>query len=228
MRWLVGLIALALVGYFAWDMAFPSYTHRYRLTLTFEVNGKLASGSSVLQTTSQAQPRLGSIPDSTLSLRGEAIFVDLGPAGHIIAILAQSRPQNPLSTGSIANLALEAFKLTASCFEPQCTHKAIARASGTRELPSNFLPVLVYFENLKDPSTLKLVPQGSPRSSLGASLTLREATVELTRQEVTWQIHRYLPWTGDEGAERKANAALEIQSAVSTGHLGGRSVIRRN
>lgn len=227
MRWLVGFALAIVAAYLAWIAAYPVYIHRYKLTFTFEVDGKQHSASTVLENTYRTGPKLGSAPLGSVSLTGEAIFVDLDAAGHIIVILAHNVENNPVYTGGFANLALQAYEVM-SCNGLDCAHKAIAHASGVRELPWELIPILVYFDDLRDPSTLKLVQRNSLRSSLGAPMTIQKATVELTRDAITWQIHRHLPWTGDEGSERKANAALEHQSNTARGRLGSRSVIRRN
>src|ERR1051325_677921 len=87
---LLGIIAaVALALYLGVTLAFPSYTHRYRLTIELDTPEGVRSGSSVIEVTRKdvrwiliAQGR------HEFDVRGEAVFVDLGANRHVIAIMA--------------------------------------------------------------------------------------------------------------------------------------------
>src|SRR6266852_2768355 len=66
---------------------YPNYTYRYRLTVNIEVDGKVRSGSSVIEVTWHGQPELGDVGPFHPRIRGQAPLVDLGDRGVVGASL---------------------------------------------------------------------------------------------------------------------------------------------
>jgi hypothetical protein len=79
--------ALALVGlYGCYKVTYPTYANRFRLTMAFNIDGQTYAGSSVLELVYVSQPRISSAPYSNY-VRGQAVFIDLGKHGVVIAAL---------------------------------------------------------------------------------------------------------------------------------------------
>jgi hypothetical protein len=87
MKWLLRIALVVVAIYVAFNLAYPTYSHRYRLTLEFEIDGQTRSGSSVYEVYSHQRPKV--LPDigGVIGYRGEAIAVDLGKYGEVFAIL---------------------------------------------------------------------------------------------------------------------------------------------
>ena len=90
MKWL--LIAIAFLGasYAAYAIAYPTYSYRWRITIEVDTASGTRTGSSVLETTTIQYPAwltLGANSSNT-SVRGEAVFVDLGNGRNLVALLA--------------------------------------------------------------------------------------------------------------------------------------------
>src|SRR3954447_18152043 len=78
------MVLVAALAVYRWF--YPTYSYRYRLTINIETDGRLHSGSGVVEVTWYAHflPELVSFSPE---LRGEAALVDLGPRGVVVATL---------------------------------------------------------------------------------------------------------------------------------------------
>jgi hypothetical protein len=66
---------------------YPVYTYRYRLTVNIELDGKLRSGSSVIEIGWQEGIKLGDSGGFAPIIRGQAPIIDLGDRGIVVATL---------------------------------------------------------------------------------------------------------------------------------------------
>lgn len=86
--WFVGIVAIAVIGY---NLAHPTYTFRYRATLTVDSPQGPRSSSSVIELTWKKKNALGRAFSGgmpwTTEIHGIAPIIDLGPYGTIIAAL---------------------------------------------------------------------------------------------------------------------------------------------
>ena len=141
------LIAIPVVWLgsgFAYE-TWATYVHRFRLTIEVETPDGLKIGSGVMQ--SAWSRKAGWVPQTggvISSLRGDAVFVDLGNGQNVIAILGMG------STGSqdgIARLAASAFGRDKPLWFIDAPHW-----TGSAELNPAYIPTLVAFANLNDPA----------------------------------------------------------------------------
>jgi putative lipase involved disintegration of autophagic bodies len=58
----LGVVAASVIGAtVVWQVAFPTYTHRYRLTVSIEIDGQVHTGSSVIEIAYVGQPKLPNV-----------------------------------------------------------------------------------------------------------------------------------------------------------------------
>lgn len=97
---IVLLIVSVIVIYW---VGFPKVSYKYRLTVAVESDGRVHSGSSVIEVDYQFWPKAlrGLVGGSSGhgSVTGQAVVIDLGPAAHL----------SPLSEGCPATIALSAL-----------------------------------------------------------------------------------------------------------------------
>jgi hypothetical protein len=166
MRVLIGLVVLVGSAFLAYSFAFPVYTHRYQLTLEFNVEGKLYEGKSLIAVRARAQPKLlPHLAPVLYSAKGEAVFVDLGERGVLLGLLAigERRPDIRLTypglyEGRVVDLlALEAFD--GPVRRPAQINRfiSIENQSGRRELTAHLLPLIVVLSDPRKPSTVQWV-----------------------------------------------------------------------
>lgn len=204
MKWLVAILLFVGGGYAVWEVMYPTYTHRYRLTIDVDLDGKIHSGSSVVEVSARSQPKL--LPDvgAIIKLRGEAVYVDLGQAGNLVAILALGPTGNDVD--GMKYLALRAFAVESQ--QPLGQFMVISEMTGRRDLQGASIPALVTFDNPERPATAKLIPRERLSGSLMSGAKFRGAWIELTRDPVTKSIDQKLPWVGDYNSELAAEKAI--------------------
>jgi hypothetical protein len=202
MKKLTIFAALIVAAVVIFQLAYPSATVRYRLTLEADVDGKPATGSGIIEVTYRTNPQLlGASAQIGIEVRGEAVSLTLGP-GLIFAMLA---PGSNVRSGP-ENIVPFLFGLTSGGIGPE-DFSRIRALRGRRNLPFELLPALVRFDDPRDPSTAKSVDA----SSLGLGATLRSASVEIvdagywplttigvTGVPVTREIDQKLTWVMNE------------------------------
>lgn len=186
------VLAAAVAGLVvAYKLAFPTYTHRYRLTLEAETPDGLKTASGVIEPRIIAQPKILTDRGSHTGLRGDAVFLDLRNGKNVTALLASGPSAQDFD--SPVTLALAAFKIP-SCTGAFCEWRAIARTSGARDLSPTLLPTLVTFSDVNDPKTARIIQPSEFEAVFGPGYRFKRAWLEITDEPVTRNIYEKLPF----------------------------------
>ena len=209
-----GILALCVLlliggGYVLWQLVYPTYTYRYRITVNVEAGGKIYSGSSVIEVRLVKQPQITmEVPRVATELSGEAVFVDLGRGRNVIALLASGyKAQNVDYPKYIVS---EHFKLS---YDDSDLPK-FPRLQGRWELASGELPAFVTFSDLNDPKTARAVGVTEFESVFGPDVHFKGVWIEMTSDPVTRGIEKNLKWWTNPG--RPANTAWRAWLAGDT------------
>jgi hypothetical protein len=185
---IIGLIAVCIVSFIIWyRIAYPTYTYRYRMTVEVPVDGQVKTGASVIEVRVSKQPKIGSAPAQVSRVRGDAVFVDLGNGRNVIALLA-SGPDGK-DTDYPYNIVPELFKLT---LDDRDLVK-LPTLSGSRDVPSNYLPTFVTFVDIGNSKSARLVKPNEFENVFGPGTRLGSVRVEMTTQPVTYGIEKSIP-----------------------------------
>ncbi|WP_253707118.1 hypothetical protein [Bradyrhizobium sp. WD16] len=177
-------------------------TLRYRLTLDAEVEGLRASGSSVIEVSYARNLKvLGASAERTASVRGEAVAVEFGASGIVVALLAA----NGKSPTDPEQLALSAFFGSGEITFDRI--RKLAESGDEVDLPPSLFPPVVYLRSANDPTSVEFLTQqgggGAPVTVLGIRLAVVNSgvwplnTVDLTGVQITRGLDRRLPWLND-------------------------------
>jgi hypothetical protein len=196
----VALFVGAVVA--AYKIAFPTYTHRYRLVVTIQIDDRSYTGSSVIQVRFIGQPSILEAPPFFPAVGGEAAVVELPGRRAIVATLFGSSSGFDPSVGATF-LALRAFKLRG--FEG---YRQITRQTGRRELSPDNMPPLIWLSDIADPKTARRITTAHIPELLGAKARLASIYIEMTNDPVVIDIDRKLPWL-------KALRAAEKNGVIS-------------
>jgi hypothetical protein len=191
MKWLAILAAIIAAAVVIFKMNFSTYTYRYRLQLSLAIDGKVHTGSSVIEVVWECGPKIAGLGRCAPSLGGQAAVIDLGSRGVVVATLRSGENISPAPEG-----AIDAVWLCAKAFGNQSTNEelpALPRLSGRRNLsPSNF-PRLVWFSNPADMKSAKKITFENARV-IDPTAHFTEAFVEITRDPIVVDIAKTLPW----------------------------------
>jgi hypothetical protein len=198
----LGIIALTAVGVFAlYNLSYPTYSCRYRMTVNVEVDGQMRPGSSVIEFSATKQMRF--LPDVIpirFDAEGEAVFVDLGGQRSLVALL---------QAGEYGQDGDFPVRLVPKHFRWQNTENQFAslpKLRGKWELPSNELPTLVTFADAHNSATLRVVRPDQLEQVFGPGVRLGGVVIEMTTDAVTRGLEARLPFlVSQRGALRSAN-----------------------
>lgn len=173
---------------------------RYRLTAEVQTPDGLRTGSSVIET----------IWDRGLSgatVKGEAVAVDL-PDGQTLFILLRTA-SNPDWAGGVPGIdpPNDAKRPVNADEREKEAEIQVERIRANREVHylwggavsrdrAPYLPYMVRFANLSDPSSVERVKPEDLSASFGRGYSLKSLSVAITREPITQDIQRRLTWLG--------------------------------
>jgi hypothetical protein len=173
-------------------------SYSYKLTMAVNTPDGVKRGSGVVEVVFRQVwfPQRGTMH----KLRGEALYLDLGPGARpLIALLTRKLPKG----GSGRHWTRDAGPDTrwmARIYDQTPSQDFIedvprlARMRGPRPIASADLPDLVTFADVKDPNSVVEVDPNDLQATLGPNITWHEITLESTGEPITTGIRVKLPW----------------------------------
>jgi hypothetical protein len=181
--WKFGLAACLLV--LAGCNPFPqTWEWNQKLTVEIITPEGLRSGSATTKVRWQEENSVGNYPGS---YRGEAAAVDLGDGRYLFALLSEETRY----------LALRIFSkdLGENAMIDEKGFAAMAALRGKREVPREYYPLLVTFDDIADPATVKRVDPDDLAASFGPGVALKRITLTITDEPVTeGEVEKVLGW----------------------------------
>jgi hypothetical protein len=194
MKWLVAVALLVGGLYAGYAAAYPSHVYRYRMTIDVDTPAGVKSGASVLEVKTIQYPSwvtLGANNHST-TVRGEAVFVDLGNGRNLVALLALDRHAADGRASLFAPRSFFAI-VEGNPFNVKWTRE-LSSMAGRRVYAGNKRPTLVTFADPKNPATVREVAFDNPQDVLGPDIRSVSAWIDLTKDPVTESLEAKLPW----------------------------------
>lgn len=186
----------------------PTGTWRYRLTVEVETPEGIKTGSAVREV--KVVHGIPLTPESRPSTRvkGEAVMVDLGERGKVFALLDHAfeivHRSFPLPGSGVGGIGTT----------PEAIRYYASLKSGVAEVATEWRPRMVTFADMQDPTSVQLVYQtdwceernekgGISRygcvkadnfaAIFGGGVRLKHVTIEMTEDEVTTGVDKFLP-----------------------------------
>jgi hypothetical protein len=211
---LITLVVLLLaagalvVGY---NYKYPNYTYRYRLTVNIELDGKLHSGSSVIEVTWHGGPEIGDVGPYSPTMRGQAALVDLEDRGVVVATLGPNWEAHDSDAG------WGALWLVPHAFgdEKGGDLAMLPALRGKRQLRSNNFPRFLWFADPQDATSAKTLHVDDIPRLFGSSAHLAGAFVEITNDPVVIDIRQKLPWLNALEASRSDENAIYLPNGLA-------------
>lgn len=212
---LLGLLAVLVVGD---QIRINRPGHKYRLTVEVTTPEGIKTASGILAVVPDRNYNRG----GRTTMRGEAVFVDLGQGKNLVALLAHQQG-GKLDLDDINYVALRAYGAARGS---RVSFTDIGRQTGIVPVQGELIPVLVSFADPKDPGTARLVASDHAEAVLGDGYAVRGLTAEVVPngfwpidfggalgEPVTRGIDAKLPWLaapGDPAATALKAAGLPV------------------
>jgi hypothetical protein len=171
----------------------PKSEYRQRIIVEVETPSGLRTGSSVIQVRHKQKPKaLEHIPGNGFYARGEAVAVEVAPGRILFALLSPPRSwdvssyQARLITKALMGGAESkpALALPGNGYGVDA-HKVIGESNVEVTLPKRLYPMLVTFQDINDPLSVKLVDPADLAPIFGPEFQLKRITVKVTDDPVT-------------------------------------------
>jgi hypothetical protein len=168
--WVVALVVGVIVSY---NLVYPTYRYRYRMTVDVMVDGVVHSGSSVIEVQLEKQPLAQLGPPVLPKAIGEAVFVDLGGGRNVIALLAAD---------NLRNVDYPEYLVGRHSNWSGAENSDLARfteATGSWELPRDQMPTFATFVNLADPATARSVLPDDFENVFGPEVHFKRVLIQM-------------------------------------------------
>jgi len=209
-RLLIILLAL-LAAHSVYRIFYPSVEWRQKTTVTIEVDGEIRSASSVVSLNVSYGPALlPEIKPIQSRQRGEAVVLEVRAGEYLFALLVPADAM--VSRYYIGELFGEATAFTRAHFLRRLPAK-LQTMRASQELPKKLYPLLVSFDDIADPKTVRRVDPDDLAASFGAGVALQSISLEITDEKVTkGRIEQVLGWWCDY---RKRRARLNGSTSIA-------------
>jgi hypothetical protein len=236
---LLGLLAVLVIGD---QIRINRPGHKYRLTVEVATPDGIRIASGILAVVPDRNYNRG----GRTTMRGEAVFVDLGHASgkdrgqdrgkgkSLVALLAH-RQGDKLDLDDINYVALRAYGAARG---NRVSFNDISRQTGIVPVQGELIPVLVSFGDAADPASARLVASDQAEAVLGDGYAIRGLTAEVVPngfwpidfggvlgEPVTRGIDAKLPWLAAPGDP--AAAALKAAGLPAAGAIEAREAFAR-
>jgi hypothetical protein len=187
------LALLALV-----TILFPSYVHRYRLTVEIEADGKLHEGSGVVEVSVNSHGPLEGLISGAfdLTMQGRAALVDIAPHGVILAVLSPHPIQASFVPRPVDGLHLAFIGYSGPNPQSDALERGrtIRYETGIKFIPEDKYPAFVWMSDPKDRgSAIPILARDMP-AVIDPSVRVKSVSVEMTSDPFSDELFQKLPW----------------------------------
>jgi hypothetical protein len=218
-KWVLAPIAvLCTIGWAYFQINYPTCTFRYKLTAEVMTPEGLKTGSSVLEVSYHTGPRFLPDPNPRFdTLRGEAVYVDLGQGKNLFVTLGtlysgrkdqrlvqlvngdsldeRSDYQALTSALNPIWLPIKFFSLgrEAGNESEMCARAKKFDGGEEKPVPTNNLPTLITFSDLHNPLIARIVNPSDLAATFGAGYSLL-TKIQITTDSISDKMYETLPW----------------------------------
>ena len=168
---------IGLILFILWAIT-PS-TNQWNQKLTLYITtptGEVAASSVINIKYGSALKWAGALDGADFTVRGEAVVADMSEGRFVFALLTE--------TGE--DLAIDTYRdvFDAAKDRTQWIRK-LTNQTEERDMPADDYPLLVTFEDIKDPTSVRQVQPDDFATSFGQGYTLKRMTLQVVDEAVT-------------------------------------------
>lgn len=209
-------VVVAAAGFY--HRAYPTISHRYRLTVEVETPDGVKSGSSVIEAGAEKVQPILTDRNAIPFFKGDAVYIDLGHGKNLVALLVGGEKAQDPDLFKI--MAVKAFK-AGNCTTNMCSWKNIAEMSGEHVLKPELLPTFVTVGDVTHSESVREVMPREFTSIFGPAYKLKRVWIELTDAPVTRGLEQHLPFLVSEkvALKRSGHNTLGAPYVPRYGHF---------
>jgi hypothetical protein len=189
------LVVAAVMVALAWAVvSHGRYSWRQKLTVTVETPAGEVSGSSVSAVSWRKQWFHWDGMGWSWDLTGEAVVVEVTPGRYLFALLKGAGTTEYMGSVAAASIAgREGRVLDQALFSE--VHYRSNRARSVITVPEYQYPMLVTFDDITKPETVREVDPKDLVTVFGEGVRLKAVTLEITKEAVTGgRVEEVLEW----------------------------------
>ncbi len=164
-------------------LGFHSWQWHQKLTVSVMTPDGVKAGSAVTRVSVQASPRWWGVGDAagsgSSSLSGEAVAVDLGKGRYLFALLEN------YSQETARKAFIEKKDMPRTEAEAHAMFGRLEQMRESRDLARENYPLLVTFDDIDDPATVRRVDPNYLSASFGPGYRLNAITLSITDEPVS-------------------------------------------
>jgi hypothetical protein len=205
---LLSLLLLALTGC-------DRYSWHQKITLTVDTPAGEVSGTSVSAVSWRKHWIRTDGMGWDYDVTGEAVVVEVTPGRYLFALLIGAGTTEYMGSVAAASIARrESRVIDGELFDEVRDRRD--RAAGVIMLPEYQYPMLVTFDDLTDPMSVKLVDPANLAASFGPGVRLKSVVLEVTDEAVTGpKVEGILKWLEEVGMSRASLKGKPASGLVS-------------
>lgn len=182
---------------------FPEWQWHQKLTVSVMTPEGMKVGSAVTSARIEFPPKWTGVGDAAGMQRGgvsgEAVVVDLGEGRYLFALL-QDYTEWTAYTAFFPELEGKAM-LREEMFP--YLDQMVASLGQSRDVPRKHYPLLVTFDNINDPASVRRVNPGDLSATFGPGYQLNDVTLSIMDEPLTkGVVESVLGWLTEVGNER--------------------------
>lgn len=224
------LLKLFIIICFGFVLAGCSDTYQWneKVTLEVETPDGLKTASAVQSVTVvHTKAGLPEMKGVRVSIRGEAVVMEVSPGRYLFALLKGQDNQwqrfSLIHDRKLTELFREVIPPKKGQYKDPTQAERVTLTLKTKghviDIPKSYYPLLVAFKDIKDPATVEKVFHSDLAATFGPGIKLKRITIEVTDEPVTkGRVEKVLGWVGDPQYYKNpgwANLPSKVQHAIS-------------
>ncbi len=167
-------------------------------------------------------------PQYKNNMAGEAVVIDLGQGKILFALLNSPKGDDSYHMSLSLPSLLVNGKTTIDVGKTRGEHFDEIRASkGAMSVPFKQCPMLVTFDDLNDPKSVKQVEPANLAATFGAGYALKSVTLEIVDEPVTaGEVEKVLGWIWDYTARYVPEEIRKVKKGDPLNGVGGGDLIQ--
>lgn len=193
-KFLIGLVLVIGVSILAFRIAYPTFSWNQKITVTVNTPNGEVSASSVGRMVVSEKVSLGLAEAGGINsdFEGEAVVIALPNEKYLFSVISGATSFSLKAFGDVPGVRKNA---DGSFVQWDESARRIQNLVGAKAFPSDHLPMLVTFDDINDPTSVKEVDPANLASTFGEGYSLKSITLEITTEAITQgEVVRVLGW----------------------------------